>query len=192
MTWKTLFWTLAFSILIFFVMVFLGMKFQWVRALQDKKILENEKVVLKIPKASNPVRSKPELLDEKAPVVATVTADVKDGSSYSLIGEETQLIDFTGMPLELVREECRRISTKVGVPKERFNQSVNECVTRNFQGKIADNVARSRNVQTNLRKQCKRTLSSEQQALFSPEEMKLIIDECVVDFHKKKNAAEVK
>ncbi len=192
MTWKTLFWTLAFSILIFFVMVFLGMKFQWVRALQDKKILENEKVVLKIPKAPNLAASKPELLNEKEPVVATATADVKNSFAHSLVGEETQLIDFTGMPLELVLKECRRISTKVGVPAERFAQSVNECATRNFQGKISDNVARSRNIQINLRKQCKNTLSSEQQALFSPEEMKLIIDECVVDLHKKKNAAEVK
>ncbi len=192
MTWKTLFWTLVFSILIFFVMVFLGMKFQWVRALQDKKILENEKVVLKIPKAPHSIASKPELLDEKNPVVATATAHIKDSFAYSLIGEETQLIDFTGMPLELVREECRRISIKVGVPKERFSQSVKECAIRNFQGKISGNVARLRNVQTNLRKQCKNTLSSEQQALFSPEEMKLIIDECVVDLEKKKNAVDMK
>jgi len=145
MTWKTLFWTLAFSIFIFFVMVFLGMKFQWVRALQDKKILENEKVVLKIPKTPNSVESQPELLNEKEPVVATssATVDVKNSFAHSLIGEETQLIDFTGMPLELVLEECRRISTKVGVPAERFSQSVNECATRNFQGKISNNVARS-------------------------------------------------
>jgi len=36
----------------------------------------------------------------------------------------------------------------------------------------------------NLRKHCKNTIPPEQQAFFSPEEMKLIIDECVTDKHK--------
>ena len=183
MKWKTLFWTIAVSVLIFFLLVFLGMKFQWVRALQDKKTLEKEKVVLEIPKTANPVASVPELLDENKSVI-TITTTTKPSFSHSLVGEETQLVDFTGMPLELVIAECQRISKKVGIPVERFTQSVNECATRNFQGKTSNNVTRSRNVKANLRKHCKNTIPPEQQAFFSPEEMKLIIDECVTDKHK--------
>jgi hypothetical protein len=182
MKWKTLLSTIAVSILIFFTLVFLGMKFQWVRALQDKKILENEKVTLVIPKNPSPKTSKPELIDEKELVVATdTTTDAKNGFSHSLVGEETQLVDFTGMPLELVAEECKRISIKVGVPTEQLTESVNECTTHNFQGRIAEDATDSRNVKANLRKQCKTAIPIEQQELFSPEEMKLIIDECVAD-----------
>lgn len=187
MKWKTLLSTIAVSVLIFFILVFLGMKFQWVRALQDKKILENEKIALAIPKNPSPKTSKPALIDEKEPTVATDTTDdtTHSGFSYSLVGEETQLVDFTGMPLELVVKECKRISTKVGVPTEQFTESVNECTTRNFQGRISEDVVRSRNVKASLRKQCKTAIPIEQQELFSPEEMKLIIDECIADIHNK-------
>ena len=203
MKWKTLLWTVALSVLIFFTLVYLGMKFQWVDALQDKKNLENEKVALEIPKNPQAEVVEPELIDEKQRSGELNTADMdeedateeggdtpkdtKTSFSHSLIGEETQLVDFTGMPLEMVVEECRRISKKVGIPAEQFNQSANECATRNFQGRTSDNPARSRNVQAKLRKQCKDSIPEEQQALFSPEEMKLLIDECVVDLHKKKN-----
>ncbi len=191
MKWKTLFWTIAVSILMFFTLVYLGMKFQWVRALQDKKILENEKIVLEIPKEPVSVAEKPELLDEKNPVTGSKNTIAKPSFSHSLIGEETQLIDFTGMPLELVVEECRRISKKVGIPKERFELSVNECAVRNFQGKKAKEVTRSRNIQIGLRKQCKAAIPVEQQELFSPEEIKLLVDECIADIHQKKNSQEV-
>ncbi len=203
MKWKTLLWTVVLSVLIFFTLVYLGMKFQWVDALQDKKTLENEKVALEIPKNPQSEAVEPELIDEKQRSGELNTADVdkedateeggdatkdtKTSFPHSLIGEETQLVNFTGMPLEMVVEECRRISKKVGIPAKQFNQSVNECTTRNFQGRSSDNPARSRNVQAKLRKQCKDSIPEEQQALFSPEEMKLLIDECVVDLHKKKN-----
>ena len=190
MKWKTLLSTIGFSVLIFFILVFLGMKFQWVRALQDKKILENEKIALVIPENPSPKISKPALIDEKELTVAANTEDAtalpkKNSFSHSLVGEETQLVDFTGMPLELVAEECKRISKKVGIPSEQFIESVNECTTRNFQGRISEDVTRSRNVQANLRKRCKTAIPIEQQELFSPEEMKLIIDECVADIHNK-------
>ena len=189
MKWKTLFWTIAVSILIFFVLVFLGMKFQWVRALQDKRILENEKIALEIPKNPPLLVEKPELVDEKKPIAENKTTEIKRSFPYALIGEEAQLVDFTGMPLELVVEECRRISKKVGVPKKRFTLSVNECATRNFQGKTSEEEGgRSRNVQIGLRKQCKEAIPTEQQELFSPEEIKLLVDECIADLHKKKNS----
>ncbi|MCK5918380.1 MAG: hypothetical protein KAG34_08135 [Cocleimonas sp.] len=203
MKWKALLWTLALSVIIFFTLVYLGMKFQWVDALQDKKTLENEKVALEIPKTPQAEAVEPKLIHEQQRSGELNAADTGEGSttekrggtpkdtkagfSHSLIGEETQLVDFTGMPLEMVVEECRRISKKVGIPVEQFNQSVNECATRNFQGRTSDNPARSRNVQAKFRKQCKDTIPEEQQALFSPEEMKLLIDECVADLHKKKN-----
>jgi hypothetical protein len=202
MKWKTLLWTLVLAVLIFFALVYLGMKFQWVRALQDKKMLENEKVTLEIPQNPQKEVVTPELVDEKQRLIELNSADmdeavakegrdtgekVRKGSTYSLIGEETQLVDFTGMPLEMVLEECQRISKKVGIPAEQFKQSVNECATRNFQGRTSDNPTRSRNIQAKFRKQCKDSIPADQQVLFSPEEMKLLIDECVVDLHKKKN-----
>ena len=202
MKWKTLLWTVVLSVLIFFTLVYLGMKFQWVDALQDKKILKNEKVVLDIPKNPQIEAVVPALVDEKqrsgelntveveeavVEEVADTTKEEKPSFSYSLVGEETQLLDFTGMPLEMVVEECGRISKKVGVPAEQFNQSVNECARRNFQGRTADNPSRSRNVKAKFRKQCKNSIPEDQQALFSPEEMKLLIDECVADLHKRKS-----
>lgn len=190
MKWKTLLWTIAVSVLIFFTLVFLGMKFQWVRALQDKKTLENEKVALVIPENPNPKKAKPELIEEKRTTVVAQNNDTKNTFSHSLVGEETQLVDFTGMPLELVIEECRRISIKVGVPVEQFTQSVNECATLNFKGGTSEDMMHSRNIQTDLRKQCKSTIPIKQQALFSPEEMKLIIDECIADLHKKTQESE--
>lgn len=173
MKWKTLLWTVLLAMIIFFVMVFLGMKYQWVQGLQDKKTIPNEKIALEIPAS-----------DKSTPVLVEETKrKSEDGSAFtpSLLGEETDLVDFTGMPLELVVEECRRISTKIGVPANRFTQSVNECATRNFQGKSPDQMAHSRNVMAGLRKQCKGRIPYEQQALFSPEEMKLLIDECIAE-----------
>lgn len=175
MKWKTLLWTVVLAIVVFFVMVFLGMKYQWVQGLQDKKTVPNEKITLEIPvNTINANGLVPVLVEEKG-------RKNEDGSAFSpsLLGEETDLVDFTGMPRELVVEECRRISTKVGVPADRFAQSVNECATRNFQGKSPNQMARSRNVMAGLRKQCKGRIPYAQQALFSPEEMKLLIDECV-------------
>ena len=201
MKWKTLLWTVVLSIFIFFTLVYLGMKFQWVDALQDKKTLENEKVALEIPQNSPTESVVPALVNEKQrsgdlntiavdegaiEEIGDTTKEAKPSFSHSLVGEETQLVDFTGMPLEMVIEECRRISKKVGVPTEQFNQSVNECATRNFQGRTSDNPSRSRNVKAKFRKQCKNSIPKDQQALFSPEEMKLLIDECVADLHKNK------
>lgn len=208
MKWKTLLWTVVLSVLIFFILVYLGMKFQWVDALQHKKTLENEKVALEIPKNPQTEGVEPELIDEKQRSGKFNSADIdeeevtEEGSDakkdtktsfqHALIGEETRLVDFTGMPLEMVVAECRRISKKVGIPAKQFNQSVNECATRNFQGRTSDNPARSRNVQAKFRKQCKDAIPEEQQALFSPEEMKLLIDECVADLHKKKIRSSIK
>ncbi len=179
MKWKTLLWTIVLAVLIFFVMVFLGMKYQWVQALQNKKTIPNEKIELEIPETDEIVT--PTLVDEKVRVN-------KDGNAFtpSLLGEETDIVDFTGMPLELVVKECRRISKKIGVPEDRFAQSVNECATRNFQGKSPEQMAHSRNVMAGLRKQCKGRIPYAQQTLFSPEEMKLLIDECVADLMKQK------
>ena len=179
MKWKTLLWTIVLAVLIFFVVVFFGMKYQWVQALQNKKTIPNEKIELKIPE-TNAVTT-PTLVDEKV--------RVSKGSgefSPSLLGEETDIVDFTGMPLELVVKECRRISKKIGVPEDRFAQSVNECAARNFQGKAPEQMAHSRNVMAGLRKQCKGRIPYAQQTLFSPEEMKLLIDECVADLMKQK------
>lgn len=196
MKWKTLFWTAGISVFIFFLLVYFGMKYQWVQALQDKKTLENEKVTLEIPENDGPEAPvKPELLDEKAPASVgndpqanlgvDQEANKPKGFEPSLLGEETDVVDFTGMPLELVVEECRRISTKVGVPEERFNQSVNECAARNFQGKATEDSKQARIDQAALRKQCKQGIPDEQQALLAPEEMKLLIDECVLELKRK-------
>ncbi|HIO92202.1 MAG TPA: hypothetical protein EYG68_05065 [Leucothrix mucor] len=175
MKWKALLWTVVLAAVVFFVLVFLGMKYQWVQALQDKRTIPNEKVELAIPEHS----VEPELVEEQA-------RPSENGNAFSpsLLGEETDVVDFTGMPLELVVAECRRISTKIGVPANRFTQSVNECAAQNFQGKAAEDMSRSRNVNAGLRKQCKGRIPYEQQALFSPEEMKLLIDECMANLDK--------
>ena len=175
MKWKTLLWTVVLAVVIFFMVVFLGMKYQWVQGLQDKKTIPNEKIALEIPTSKTSAGgAAPALIEEKE-------RKSEDGSAFSpsLLGEETDLVDFTGMPLELVVAECRRISTKIGVPVDRFTQSINECATRNFQGKSPGEMAHSRNVMAGLRKQCKGRIPYDQQALYSPEEMKLLIDECV-------------
>jgi len=179
MKWKTLLWTMVLAVVVFFVMVFLGMKYQWVKGLQDKKTIANEKITLEIPENKTNSDVGIELVEEKE-------RKSEDGSAFSpsLLGEETDLVDFTGMPLELVVAECRRISKKIGVPANRFTQSVNECATRNFQGKSPNKMPHSRNVMAGLRKQCKGRIPYEQQALLSPEEMKLLIDECVADLDK--------
>ncbi|MCK5901684.1 MAG: hypothetical protein KAG28_00930 [Cocleimonas sp.] len=183
MNWKTLLWTVIISILIFFTLVFLGMKYQWVRGLQDKKVLENEKIDLQIPKGkpSDTTLVAPILLDEKPPLPKK-----HPRFSPSLVGEETALVDFTGMPLELVVKECRRISKKVGIPEARFMQSVNECAVRNFQGRTSLHASRSRNVLSMFRKTCKANIPLDQQALLLPEEMKLLIDECVAERHRQR------
>jgi outer membrane biosynthesis protein TonB len=108
----------------------------------------------------------------------------KKSPSPSLVKEKTQLINFSGMSLERVVKECHRISKKVGIPDQQLNQSVDECSARNFQRNTTRNVTRSRNVQTTLRRQCKAKIPPEQRVLFSPEEMKLLIDECVADLYK--------
>jgi hypothetical protein len=186
MKWKTLLWTIVASILIFFILVYLGMKFQWVRALQHTKTLENEKIILAIPEATNTVRPPLELLEEKERLERLKAEKLSIKSyPYSLVGEETRRVNFKGMSRKAVVKECRRISKKVGIPAGQFKQSVNECTVRNFQGRTTANMARSRNAQIALRRQCKQTFPTDQQALFSPEEMKLLIDECVADLHKK-------
>lgn len=191
MKWKTLFLTIVISVLLFFLLVYFGMKYQWVQALQDKKTLENEKVELEIPENDGPEAPvKAVLIEEKIPatramVEAEASDEQKNNFSPSLLGEETDMVDFTGMPLELVVEECRRISIKIGVPEDRFNQSVNECAARNFQGKATENAKRARNAELVLRKQCKARIPEEQQVLLAPEEMKLIIDECVLEIKRK-------
>lgn len=186
MKWKTLLWTIMASILIFFILVYLGMKFQWVQALQDTRRLENEKIILAIPKTSETIKPILKLLDEKERLIK-LKAEKSNAKSFAhtLVGEETKRINFKGMALDRVREECRRVSKKVGIPADQFKRSVSECATRNFQGRRVNNVARSRNLQATLRKQCKQTFPADQQALFSPEEMKLLIDECVDERHKK-------
>ena len=177
MKWKTLLWTVVLAVVLFFVMVFVGMKYEWVKGLQDKKNIPNEKISLEIPANDiNDSESTLTLVEEKE-------RKNEDGSAFSpsLLGEETDIVDFTGMPLELVVAECRRISTKIGVPASRFTQSVNECTARNFQGKPSSQKVHSRNVMAGLRKQCKGRIPYDQQVLFSPEELKLLIDECVAE-----------
>ena len=66
MKYKTLFWTIVLSIFMFFILVYLGIKFQWVRALQDKKVLENEKIVLKIPKKPVSLTEKPSFKEKNS------------------------------------------------------------------------------------------------------------------------------
>ena len=197
MNWKILLWTLVLSILLFFTLVFLGMKFQWVKGLQDKKILENDKVTLSIPQT--PVKTlqddtsnkqKPADRPEKRDEVEKNTTPPRR-FSHSLVGEEMPSIDFNGMSLEWVVEECRRISKQVGIPADRLNQSITECTTRHFKGNPAENqhstdhVANSRNIRAKFKKQCKESIPIDQQALFSREEMQLIIDECIADLHKR-------
>lgn len=194
MKWKTLLLTVSISVAIFFLLVYLGMKFEWVKALQNKKTIKNEEVELAIPNKSldQPIE-KPALENEPdvAPQAVTndgVGANDKNKFTPSLIGEETAVVDFTGMPLELVVEECRRISRKVGVPREQFNQSINECAVRNFQGRTSNDVTRSRNINAGFRQQCRKVIPVDQQELLSPEEMKLLVDECVADMHHKRSS----
>jgi len=189
MKWKTLLWTLVLSILLFFTLIYLGMKFQWVKGLQDKKILENDKVTLSIPQT--PVKTLQDDTSSKQKSADDLETPPPRSFSHTLVGEEMPSIDFNGMSLELVVEECRRISKQVGVPADRLHQSITECTTRHFkentpesQNKTGD-TANSPNILSSLKKQCKESIPLEQQALFSREEMQLLIDECVSDLNKK-------
>jgi hypothetical protein len=196
MKWKTVLWTLVLSILLFFTLIYLGMKFQWVKGLQDKKILENDRVTLEIPQT--PVKTlQDDTSNRKKTENHPETMDKTNKSpppplsfAHSLVGEKMPSIDFNGMSLERVVEECRRISKQVGVPADRLHQSVTECTTRNFKGHAStnkhttDHVTNSRNIQSKLKKQCEASIPADQQTLFSTEEMQLLIDECIAELNK--------
>jgi hypothetical protein len=197
MNWKILLWTLLLSLLLFFTLVYLGMKFQWVKGLQDKKILENDKVTLSIP--LTPIKTlQDDSANKQRPTDYPETVDKPEKStpplhrfSHSLVGEAMPSINFSGMSLEWVIKECGRISKQVGVPADRLQQSITECTTRHFKQNAPENkyktgdVTNADNIQSKLKKQCEENLPPDQQALFSREEMQLLIDECIVDLRKR-------
>lgn len=167
---KWLFGAGLLGIVVFFSAIYLGMKYNWVSS--SKPNAEESEV---IQQTLNP---KPEV---NSPPVNTLEKN-GNGVSPELIGEidiedKGKVLGELNLSIEEVVSLCQNLSQSIGVPEEKLEQSINECVDRNSlhlrkEGPIVDNER-----ELLLREQC--DIAITQKEFLSDEEITMLIDECV-------------
>lgn len=175
MNLKWVFWTGLLAILVFFGVIYFGIKYDWVNesrpstssnSKQVKKSLDTNAEKLSsvsssdstIPKAKrNSVN--PELIDETA------------------IPAEEKVLGSADLTIEEVVSGCQSLSEAIGIPQDKLDQAISECVDRNS-GHLASEGEQSTNERDKMiREQCNVAIT--QQDLLSEGEVKMLVDECV-------------
>lgn len=177
MNLKWVFWTGLLAILVFFSVIYFGIKYNWVgesrpntaNSSQVKKDLNSSAVISKQPSSlisSKNTSSKlegngvnPELIDE-----ATATVEEKIlGSTDLTIGE--------------VVSGCQSLSESIGVPENKLDQAISECIERNSSHLANEDTQSSDERSMMVREQC--DIAITQKDLLSADEIKMLVDECV-------------
>jgi len=177
MNLKWLFWTGLLAVVVFFSAIYFGIKYDWVSGsqpsasststIQKKTISQPSLKQPSLPKAviNSVVESpgngvKPELIDET-----------------DFVSEDQNLLGSSELTIDEVVAQCQSLSESIGVPQQRLEQAINECVDRNSRHLASDEESIDSEREMLIREQCNVAIT--QRDLFSDEEVKLLVDECV-------------
>ncbi len=175
MNLKWLFWTGLLAIIVFFSAVYFGIKYDWINSQSEPKNTAEIKLssepemknsssartkILGRSESSGSGGLKPELIDEE---VST--------------SEESKVLGSSELSIEEVVSQCQILSETIGVPQEKLEQSISECVDRNSGHLSAEGDPVDNQRATMIREQCNMAIT--QKELLSNEEIKLLVDECV-------------
>lgn len=167
---KSLLWTVLLAIVVFFSVVYFGIKYNWVHQ-ASPKYTQSEAV--------QGFENKGLPLPSETP---TTTNRENNGPKARLIGEKPltpeapMTLGSDTLTIEEVVSQCHDLASSVGMPSQRFDQAVMECVNRNSTHLTGDNtVFNERDIR--VREQCE--LAITQKELLSTEEIKILTDECV-------------
>jgi len=174
---KWLFWTVLLAIIVFFSVIYFGVKYDWVSSSQPKR--SNA--------AANQQKSTPQsAVKESDPIYPEIkNAPVSSGNGVKpeLIDEEVEVskgqseLGSADLTIDQVVAQCQSLSETIGVPQQRLEQSISECVDRNSRHLVGDKKPVNSERQSLIREQCNVAIT--QQELLSNEEIKLLVDECV-------------
>ena len=161
--------------MLFFSVVYFGMKYNWVNGSPSTSRSKSD-TTLQIPQTNNQDNvttsnnstqenaispdsniKKPELIDEA------------ELSSERLLGDST-------LTIEEVVSQCQSRSAAVGIPDEKLEQAIIECVDRNSSHLLTDSSEHSDGSKL-IREQCNMAIT--QKELLSDDEIKMLVDECV-------------
>ena len=175
MNLKWLFWTGLLAIIVFFSAIYFGIKYDWVSSNSDS----NSRMIEKS-------------LDTKAHITqsgSTTEAEKQSISESPSNGVEPELIDeidvseeekilgAADLTIEEVVSQCQSLSESIGIPQEKLEQAISECVDRNSWHLSTDDKAVDTERAMLIREQCNVAIT--QKDLLSTEEIKLLVDECV-------------
>ena len=166
---KSLLLTGIIAVLVFIGVVYFGMKYNWVNEAEPKFTSSQSN---KTPNTTAPQTTstseltsttggngvKPELIDETP------------------ISVEGQALGSSQLTIEEVVSQCHDIATSVGIPEQQFEQAVIECIDRNSAHLKSESVEIDERA-LRIREQC--DLAITQRELLSPEEVKMLVDECI-------------
>jgi len=173
MNLKWVFWTGLLAILVFFSVIYFGIKHDWVggsrpntsdsshAASQPSLSSESNKQT----SSANPSAEaqgngvKPELIDEAAMTV------------------EKKVLGSNDLTIEEVVSRCQNLTESIGIPDNKLEQAISECIERNSRHLASEDNQSSDEREVLVREQCNVAIT--QKDLLSEDEIKMLIDECV-------------
>lgn len=169
MKFKSLLLTGIIAVLVFISVVYFGMKYDWVNEAEPK---------FKSSQSSDSPNSVPSF---GATSSSESPASIGNGVKPELIDEtpisiEGQSLGSSQLTIEEVVSQCHDIATSVGIPEQQFEQAVIECIDRNSSHLKSEQVEVDERSMM-IREQCDFAIT--QKDLLSPEEVKMLVDECV-------------
>ena len=176
MSLKWIFWTGLLAVLVFFGVIYFGIKYEWVGG---SRPTSSQTKTLQPPKPESKTRSA-----SASYLTENVSGDIGNGVNPELIDEaeailEERVLGVDDLTIEEVVSQCQQLSETIGVPLDRLDQSISECVDRNSThlSSDAENNQSQDERDLMIREQCEVAIT--QKDLLSAYEVKMLVDECV-------------
>jgi len=171
MSLKSIIWTAAIAVIVFFITVSLGIKYNWVQSAEPK--LHTSATVEKTDTIGSVSLEKANsfALDKsiKAPELIDEPLEANTHSTY---------LGSTDLSIEDIVSRCQALTQSVGIPEAKVEQAMMECINRNSTHLVNNEFTADKNEKLNLlQEQCDSAIT--QRDLLSPEEVKMLLDECV-------------
>jgi len=174
MNLRWVFWTGLLAFLVFFSVVYFGIKYDWVGGSTPSTSTSNQLKELNSDTKLHTEGSQKDLTEPPS------SANKGNGVSPELIDEaavdvEGNALGSPNLTIEEVVTACQNVSESIGVPEDRTEQAVSECVDRNSRHLTAGNKTASQR-EVMIKEQCRVAITQKQ--LLSENEIKMLVDEC--------------
>ncbi|PWR00499.1 hypothetical protein [Leucothrix pacifica] len=167
---KSLLLTGIIAALVFICVVYFGIKYNWVNEAEPKFV--SSQTIDSAPSSDTSTQS----LDSRQNASQTGNGVKPELIDETPITIEGQSLGSSQLSIEEVVSQCHDIATSVGIPEQQFEQAVIECIDRNSTHLQTETVEIDERAMR-IREQC--DLAITQRDLLSPEEVKILVDECV-------------